>query len=177
MSEHVSITEYRNIPGFAGYRVGSDGTVQSQWGRGSDMKWPKDWIKLRPIFNSDGYYQVVLYRSSRERFRRCIHRLVLEAFIGPRPQGMIARHLNGDKYDNRRENLTWGTPAENSRDMVAHGRSIRGERCNKAKMTEAQVREIRNRVGEAAFDLAKEFNVRPATIWNIRTRKTWAWLP
>ena len=38
---------------------------------------------------------------------RLVAELVLTAFIGPKPPGAVARHLNGDKTDNRLENLSW----------------------------------------------------------------------
>ncbi len=47
---------------------------------------------------------------------RYVHRLVLETFIGPCPDGMWARHLNSIKSDNRLENLEWNTPAINIQD-------------------------------------------------------------
>lgn len=54
----------------------------------------------------------------------CVHRLVCEAFHGPRPTSTsVVRHLNGEHTDNRPENLTWGTCAENTADMVRHGRA------------------------------------------------------
>lgn len=53
---------------------------------------------------------------------RLVHQLIAETFIGPRPNGMVVRHLNGDKTDNRAENLAYGTPSQNSRDVVSHGR-------------------------------------------------------
>ncbi len=37
--------------------------------------------------------------------------LVLETFVGPRPEGHVAQHLNGDPNDNRLENLRW-SPVE-----------------------------------------------------------------
>lgn len=52
---------------------------------------------------------------------RFVHCLVLEAFVSPRPDGMVTRHLNGNPADNRVENLAWGTQAENMRDAVRHG--------------------------------------------------------
>lgn len=61
--------------------------------------------------------------------RRVSH-VVLEAFIGPRPDGMWARHLNDQTDDNRLVNLAWGTPAENYADMVRNGiRDV--EHCGK----------------------------------------------
>lgn len=55
-------------------------------------------------------------------------RLVLLAFVGPAPEGMICRHLNGIRDDNRLENLRWGTKGEDLRDRHYHmvfGRSAR----------------------------------------------------
>lgn len=61
------------------------------------------------------------------RKTRYFHRLVLEAFIGPCPEGMECRHLDGDAGNNRLENLAWGTPIENGEDKVRHGTMKRVE--------------------------------------------------
>jgi hypothetical protein len=54
---------------------------------------------------------------------RCVfvHRLVLEAFVGPMPPGAVSRHLNGDPTDNRIENLAYGSQSENQLDAIRHG--------------------------------------------------------
>lgn len=63
---------------------------------------------------------VYLTRNSKKMTAK-VHQLVLEAFVGPRPEGMVTRHLNGDPSDNRLTNLAWGTHAENNADTVQHG--------------------------------------------------------
>lgn len=45
--------------------------------------------------------------------RRYIHQLVLEAFHGPRPDGMVSNHKNLDRFDNRADNLEWITQKQN----------------------------------------------------------------
>lgn len=47
---------------------------------------------------------------------RLLHHLVLEAFVGPRPEGMIALHKDDDPTNNKLSNLRWGTRKENAKD-------------------------------------------------------------
>ncbi len=54
------------------------------------------------------------------RRHRKVHHLVAAAFIGPRPEGMVICHNNGDPLDNRVENLRYDTQAANIEDMYAH---------------------------------------------------------
>jgi hypothetical protein len=84
-------------------------------------------MKLRPAtvlkFSTyrDGHKHVTLSRDGQTRTFQ-VHALVLRAFVGPYPPGMQIRHLNGTPHDNRLENLTYGTPAENARDRdEVHG--------------------------------------------------------
>ena len=67
---------------------------------------------------SPGYLAVKLGAGSRTW---PIHNLVALAFLGP-PEGRVVRHLNSDPHDNRLENLAYGTPPDNTQDMVEAGR-------------------------------------------------------
>lgn len=60
-----------------------------------------------------------------------VHRIVLEAFVGPRPKKMVCRHLDGNSLNNNLSNLKWGTPKENAQDMVKHGRSWKDKKLSK----------------------------------------------
>lgn len=54
--------------------------------------------------------------------RYLVHRLVCEAFHGPAPEAtMDVAHNNGNRTDNRAENLRWATRAENIADQRKHG--------------------------------------------------------
>jgi len=77
---------------------------------------------LRPDLSNTGYLAVRLYKKNATKHLN-VHALVATAFHGPRPEGYECRHLNGDRTDNRLENLRWGTSLENSQDMIAHGRT------------------------------------------------------
>lgn len=52
---------------------------------------------------------------------RLVHQLVLEAFIGPRPAGMMACHNDGNPANNRVENLRWDTQSSNIFDAIGQG--------------------------------------------------------
>lgn len=75
---------------------------------------------LAQTVNSRGYLTVGLSRDGRASTRG-VHNLVLEAFVGARPQDAQTRHLNGQQLDNRLTNLAWGTGVENAADKLRHG--------------------------------------------------------
>ena len=101
-----------------------------------------------------------------------VHVLVLNQFVGPCPSGQECRHLNGNRSDNRLENLIWGTPSENAQDKVLHGTDSRGERHHNSKLTGSVVIEIRNRP-ESSYELADQYGVTSATIRDLRNGRRW----
>ena len=56
-------------------------------------------------------------------FRKRVHRLVLEAFVGPCPEGLVCCHNDGDHTNNHVSNLRWDTLKSNAQDTIAHGRN------------------------------------------------------
>lgn len=76
-------------------------------------------VELRPAINGNGYYSVRLTKDAVGR-SYTIHRLVLEAFVGPCPYGMEGCHNNGDRLDNRLDNLRWDTTRANNLDQFVH---------------------------------------------------------
>lgn len=76
---------------------------------------------LRPGTHRQGYMLVCLRGKQGKRTHK-VHRLVLIAFGGDRP-GLKVRHRNDIPGDNRLENLTWGTQADNMNDAVRNGRN------------------------------------------------------
>ena len=67
-----------------------------------------------------GYLMVMLCVGGKYK-KRYVHHLVAESFIGPRPDSLIIRHLDGNHRNNAAANLTYGTYSENLHDSVAHG--------------------------------------------------------
>jgi DNA-binding CsgD family transcriptional regulator len=127
-----------------------------------------------------GGYLTVGYKSKDGKWKTAaLHVLICEAFHGPRPEGMVVRHRNGNNQDNRPENLRWGTPAENYADRDEHGKLPRGEAQHAAKLTDEKVRQIRSLLVQGARlrDIADQFGVAAATVSDIAQRRTWTHLP
>ena len=61
---------------------------------------------------------------------RYVHHLVLEAFVGPRPEGMEACHWDDDPDNNNLSNLRWDTHSENSRDKIRNGNDPRSSKTH-----------------------------------------------
>jgi hypothetical protein len=122
----ASSVEYRAITNFPGYRVGNDGTIWSCWGgagrgNGRVKQVTNHWKQLKPQAPTNGYRQVSLKTGGARKVKiLLVHRLVLEAFVGPCPENMECRHLNGARSDNRLTNLAWGTKVENEADKKKH---------------------------------------------------------
>lgn len=76
---------------------------------------------LSPYSLPSGHRVAGLWRNNKTT-KKYVHRLVLEAFGNPCPQGMECLHINGDPSDNRIENLRWGSRSENMMDEVVAGR-------------------------------------------------------
>src|SRR5438309_620970 len=105
---------WRNIPGWPGYKVSSNGRVKSVDRVLSDGRLCGG-AMLKGAPDKDDYLYVSLCDGPRRR-RIAVHVLVLEAFTGPRPDGQEARHGPGGRQDNRTVNLRWGTHRENEQD-------------------------------------------------------------
>lgn len=103
-----------------------------------------------------------------------VHRLVAEAFHGPRPSGLVVRHLNGDQRDNRADNLRYGTLKQNWQDALDHGYVVqrKGEDNPRAKITADDVKEIRQS-SESTSALAVRFGLSLRHVNAIQQRVKW----
>lgn len=120
-------------------------------------------LKARP--DGNGYPQVQLWSGNKAKLMRA-HALVAAAFIGPRPDGQVIRHLDGDPSNNALSNLAYGPQSENERDCYRYG-----GRHGNGKLFAHEVIQIRKRLseGDTCTALAKEFGVSIATISCINT--------
>lgn len=131
---------FRVIPGYSRYAIDENGIVISVCslnGRGKDRPWGNA-TRVKPNIDRDGYHIVCLCHDGHKRTLH-VHALVLKTFAGPCSDGMVCRHLDGNKTNNHVSNLAWGTPKENSQDMILHGTSRKGDKHNMAKLTDSDV--------------------------------------
>ena len=105
-----------------------------------------------------------------------VHRLVMQSFGPPPPfPGALVRHLDDVKTHNWIGNLAWGSQKENGEDKSRNGGVIRGEANNKAKLTAADVVEIRLLAasGVSQYVIADRFGVTRPAIGYVVRRATW----
>jgi hypothetical protein len=149
---------WKKIKGYESYEISNKGEIRNSQGI------------LKAQILGTGYKWVQLWRNGKGT-RIPVHHLVATAFLGPRPKGMDVHHLDGNRTNNQSRNLKYQTRIEHTSRGSKHGMS---------KLTEKQVKEIRKLYrkrksyhGLGGYTLAKLFNVRPGTIYNILEQRTW----
>lgn len=161
------------IPEFPGYYISKNGQVYSV-----SNKRHKEGIFLSHTKLKSGHLKIALCKNG-EHYQKYIHRLVLETFTGQCPPGMEACHNNGNPQDNKLDNLRWDTPKNNTKDSIiqgTHSSLRRGEKHNSTKLTEKDVKLIRELYKLKKFNqyqLAKRFNICQYNISKIIRKETW----
>ena len=128
-------------------------------------------VILKPVFGSRGYPVVNLTKPGSRR-QLFLHKVILEAFTGGRPEGMECCHNNGDTSDARLENLRWDTRSGNHKDKRKHGTWQVGERANNVKLTNEIVLAIRRR-GLTASQARREYGLSKTNASRIVKGVTW----
>ncbi len=172
---HTTPVEYLDIPNQPGYRIGTDQSVWSRWLGCPSPRLKDEWHKLKSQRLRDGHIKVTLKGKA-----ALVHRLMLEAFVGPCPPGMQCRHIDGNPANNRIENLAWGTRSENVMDAVRHGThgalKCKGELNTSAKLATNDVRQIRALLASKTLfqrEIGKRFGVCANTIGAIHRGIIW----
>lgn len=163
--------EWRAIPGYEGiYEASSLGRVR----RIVALRKARPPGVLRQHQNNWSCMHLHLYKDKvATNFHA--HRLVAAAFLGM--SSLEVNHKNGDRTDNRLENLEYVTRAENVAHAMRMGLVARGERNGASRLTIDAVRAIRSRYaagGVSYWSLAREYGVTQMAVSKIVRRKTWA---
>jgi len=141
-----------------------------------------DGRRIKGSINLDGYISYSLSASDGTRRHVLAHRLVAMCFIPCDDQeGKQVAHKNGSRLMNHFSNLRWSTSAQNHGDRRIHGTGPLGELNPNAKLTEVDVKKIRELYRSIKMrdldmkvkDLAAMFGIHHATLCGIVRRKLW----
>jgi hypothetical protein len=179
---------WKSIPGHPFYEASSEGRIRSidrlvtqtcRWGRGKHITYFKKGFMLKPLQGSHKYQWCCLNEK-----RYYWHRVICRTFHGDSPSKKHqVNHIDGNKINNRPENLEWVTSKENGRHASAIGLVPRGENKASTILSNKQVVEIkkilqsRERKKRPYFrDIAKQYSVSIKYIEAIAYGNRWKWL-
>lgn len=162
------IEVWRNIPDYEGfYQVSNFGRVKSIKRiiirkNGTKYFCPEKLIKS---VNHKGYKYLGLCKNGKVKTIG-VHQLVLRAFVGVQEKGVEVRHLDNNPFNNRLENLAYGTKSDNMQDAVKCGSLSRSH----TSLTDEQVISILAD-DRRICEIAKSYNIDSGTVVAIKQRK------
>jgi len=166
---------WKDIPGYVGlYQASSLGEIRSHPETGQ-----RRGLIHRGGVTTGGYRQVILTKGEQHK-HVFVHRLVLIAFIGHPPEGRdICNHINGDRADNRSENLEWCNRSENgqhaSKVLGSWDGKLQGEKNPRAKLSAKDVGDIRKlrSLGATYGEIVRFFPIGKTQIARIVKGESW----
>ena len=161
----------KKIEGFNHYYISDDGRVFSD-ARGGELR------ERATRLNQKGYKYTFLTNGKNVKKTAIIHRLVAEYFLPNYDKNLQVNHIDGDKTNNKVENLEMVTGLENMRHASEHHllKNVCGEKHYKTTLTNEDVIEIRKKYMPKVYTmkmLADEYNVTKKSISAIINRRTW----
>ena len=170
---------WKDVVGYEGiYMVSSLGRMLSKE-RIVKRKKMGDYLQKESIIEGSDYhgYKVTSIAKNKIRKNKFIHVLIAEAFLGAKPEKMEVCHADGDRKNNKIENLRYGSRSDNVRDAIKHGTHYtpfikKGSERSYAKINEVIAKQIKDS-DESSYVLAKKLNISRALISNVRRGKTW----
>lgn len=132
--------------------------------------------KLLSVCTHANGYKVVGLRVNGRQKQRIVSRLVAFSFHGDPNPGDEACHNNGDRGDNRVENIRWDTKKGNAADKERHGTNNRGSTNPRAQIDEQGVDRVvaLSRTGMTQAQIASEVGVLEGVVNHIITGRTWS---
>lgn len=121
----------------------------------------------------DGYYRCSVQKLDGTWTSQLVHRLVAKAFIPNAQNKEAVNHIDGNRTNNRVENLEWVTPKENVIHSFRFGkRKVCKEVPKNTLLTDFQISQIDNlRKIYTVNQLSKLFNITYQSLKNIIHKK------
>lgn len=183
----VSVNEvWKDIPGYEGfYMVSNVGRVKTlnrqvlneRYGQQILITRPEKILSLSISKKQKGYSVVTLHINKKGK-QFFVHRLVAEAFIGPRPEGLFVNHIDGDKLNNTPTNLEYVTVSENLLHAFKAGLNTSRKRTKRCSLTDEQVREVRSlhKQGLGPTEIGRRIGYKPSRVSDIIKGLRYSWV-
>lgn len=179
--------QWKPVPGYEGvYEASNLGAVRStpkEWSTGKEgsTKRSHKGVALKPWTTPNGYHRITFKIPGPLPNGIAVHRLVALLFISNPENKPQVNHIDGNKTNNRVDNLEWTTSSENVRHSIDTGLRVspKGTELSHAKLTEKDVIDIRNRKasGETYRAIADSYGMHTVSIFYIVKRKNWKHIP
>lgn len=157
------------------YEVSDLGNVRSLVNNHGERRQTPKLLIPTPDGDHGQYRKVGLYLDGKLS-NRLVHRLVLEEFVGPAPEGHESAHGDGIGHHNHLSNLSWKTKKANNADKLRHGTQTRGELHHRSKLSAEAIIDIRNnhRRGIRLVLIARKYGVTSTAIKSVLSGRTWS---
>jgi len=160
-----TLERWKSISEFPNYEVSNLGNIRHKKNR-----------KVLKQSKHKNRYSMISFRKGGKQYCRYIHRLVLFAFFGYE-EGMECNHVDGDKTNNKINNIEWCTKSDNLKHAHSIGlRSSKGENNGFSKLKKGEVwliRKLWDSGKSTQTFIASMFHVAISTVNYIVTGKTW----
>lgn len=156
--KHIPPQDSKEILSCPSYFITVDGKIWST----------KSGKYLKPHLSSDGHWLIELFGRT-----KLLHRLILEAWKGPCPSGLVGCHNDGNPNNNHIDNLRWDTRSSNVIDAVKLGTHTN------VKLTDFEVLGI-IRLWEtqqfSAIQIAEKYNINRNSVYSYIKGERRAWI-
>lgn len=167
---------WKPIKNYDGYEISTQGRIRS-WidNHRQRRQIPKI---ITPGYSASGYLRYCARNTKTgRRTSWYVHREVARAFLMHFEESLQVNHKDGNKANNNVTNLEMVTCQQNIRHAHAHHLThpAKGERHGRAKVTQEQVRKIRQlkAQGVPTKQIAQTFGMERHNVWSICRKKTW----
>lgn len=171
---------WKDVVGYSGlYSVSDQGRVMSLERK---VKHSDGFFQLvnsrimKPANDGNGYMNIGLNRDGIKKSFK-VHSLVLTAFIGDRPNGFNASHIDGSRDNNILSNLQWESVSSNNIRKRDHGTWQGGESIGTSKLKDGDVRKIKEMIASGKYiykQIAELFGVSATAIGRIKRNQNWS---
>lgn len=165
---------WKPVKGYEGlYEVSDHGNIRRIW------RYGRRWVgTCKPKQTKDGYLETTLYKGGKQTFIRT-HRIVAQAFCENPQNKLEVNHIDGNKQNNRADNLEWVTSSENQKHAYKLGlQRVSGGalsnrkkvRCIELGITTESLREMQRRLCAAGLTRSTRLN-RLSAVMNDGTKE------